>query len=85
MFPDLLTPADAVPRGVVGSLGRCRIGRLEEVGRSTVTIEGTIEPLWVPAHRSQAQVGLIEDDTGKRTVTIHPDREPPVLDPWESK
>ncbi|MFC6725332.1 SOSS complex subunit B family protein [Halobium palmae] len=46
------------------------IGKLEEVGRKKVSIEGRVETLWDPSHPSIAQVGLVADDSGQTRVTI---------------
>ncbi|QCS44736.1 SOSS complex subunit B family protein [Natrinema versiforme] len=46
------------------------IGKLEDVSRQKVSIEGRVETLWDPSHPSIAQVGLIADDSGQTRVTI---------------
>ncbi len=46
------------------------IGKLKEVSRQKVSIEGRVETLWDPSHPSIAQVGLIADDSGQAQVTI---------------
>lgn len=46
------------------------IGKLEDVSRQKVSIEGCVETLWDPSHPSIAQVGLIADDSGQTRVTI---------------
>jgi hypothetical protein len=46
------------------------IGKLEDITRKEVSIEGRIEMLWDPSHPSIAQVGLITDDSGQTRVTI---------------
>ncbi|MWV38834.1 DNA-binding protein [Natrialba sp. INN-245] len=46
------------------------IGRLEEINRGEVSVEGRIIDLWEPACPSQQQVGLIEDETGRTKFTI---------------
>ncbi|ELZ28973.1 hypothetical protein C474_13764 [Halogeometricum pallidum JCM 14848] len=46
------------------------IGKLEEVNRKEVSIEGRIEVLWESDSPAIAQVGLIADDSGKTKVTI---------------
>jgi ssDNA-binding replication factor A large subunit len=46
------------------------IGKLEDVNRKEVSVEGQVETLWDPSHPSIAQVGLIADDSGKTRVTI---------------
>jgi len=45
------------------------IGRLEEIDRGEVSVEGRIIELWEPACPSQQQVGLIEDDSGRTKLT----------------
>lgn len=46
------------------------IGRLEDVDRKEVSIEGRIETLWEPSHPSIAQVGLVADESGRTRVTV---------------
>ncbi|WP_222914016.1 DNA-binding protein [Natrinema sp. SYSU A 869] len=46
------------------------IGKLEEVDRNEVSIDGHVETLWDPSHPSIAQVGLIADESGQTRVTI---------------
>ena len=46
------------------------IGRLEEVARGEVSVEGRVIELWEPACPSQQQVGLIEDETGRTKFTV---------------
>ena len=46
------------------------IGKVEDVNRKEVSIEGQVETLWDPSHPSIAQVGLIADDSGQTRVTI---------------
>ncbi|MFB1066255.1 DNA-binding protein [Natrinema sp. H-ect4] len=46
------------------------VGKLEDVGRQKVSIEGRVETLWDPSHPSIAQVGLIADESGQTRVTI---------------
>ncbi|MDS0300962.1 DNA-binding protein [Halogeometricum sp. S1BR25-6] len=46
------------------------IGKLEEVNRKEVSIEGHVETLWDSDSPAIAQVGLIADDSGKTKVTI---------------
>ncbi|QCC61696.1 DNA-binding protein [Natrinema thermotolerans] len=46
------------------------IGRLEEIDRGEVSVEGRIIELWEPACPSQQQVGLIEDETGRTKFTV---------------
>jgi ssDNA-binding replication factor A large subunit len=45
------------------------IGKLEEIDRKEVSVEGTVTQLWKPSSPSIAQVGLIEDDSGKTKLT----------------
>ncbi|TKX72437.1 SOSS complex subunit B family protein [Halorubrum sp. GN11GM_10-3_MGM] len=46
------------------------IGKLEDVNRKEVSIEGRVEVLWDADSPAIAQVGLIADDSGKTKVTI---------------
>ena len=46
------------------------IGKLEDVNRKEVSIEGRMEVLWDSDSPAIAQVGLIADDSGKTKVTI---------------
>jgi len=46
------------------------IGKLEDVTRKEVSIEGEIEVLWESDSPAIAQVGLIADDSGKTKLTI---------------
>jgi hypothetical protein len=46
------------------------IGKLKDVNRKEVSIEGRVETLWDPSHPSIAQVGLIADDSGQTRVTV---------------
>ncbi|MDS0296598.1 DNA-binding protein [Halogeometricum luteum] len=45
------------------------IGKLEEVNRKEVSIEGTVTQLWEPSSSAISQVGLIEDESGKTKFT----------------
>ena len=45
------------------------IGKLEDVNRKEVSIEGTVTQLWEPSSPSIAQVGLIEDESGRTKLT----------------
>ncbi|GAB7010716.1 SOSS complex subunit B family protein [Halorubrum trueperi] len=55
------------------------IGKLEDVDRKEVSIEGEVEVLWDPSHPSIAQVGLIADDSGQTRVTIWKASEAPWI------
>ena len=55
---------ETAPRQVVP------MGKLEEVTRKEVSIEGRVEVLWDSDSPAIAQVGLIADDSGKTKVTI---------------
>ncbi|ELZ94527.1 hypothetical protein [Haloferax volcanii] len=46
------------------------IGKLEDVNRKEVSIEGQVEVLWDSGSPAIAQVGLIADESGKTKVTI---------------
>ena len=45
------------------------IGKLEEIGRKEVSIEGRMTVLWSSDSSAISQVGLIEDDSGKTKLT----------------
>lgn len=45
------------------------IGKLEDIDRKEVSIEGTVTVLWEPSSAAISQVGLIEDDSGKTKFT----------------
>ncbi|MDS0296661.1 DNA-binding protein [Halogeometricum luteum] len=45
------------------------IGKLENVDRKEVSIEGHVSVLWEPSSAAISQVGLIEDDSGKTKFT----------------
>lgn len=45
------------------------IGELEEIPRPEVSVEGEITQLWTPSSPAIAQVGLIEDETGRTKWT----------------
>ena len=45
------------------------IGKLEAINREEVSIEGRIVQLWKPASPAIAQVGLIEDESGRTKFT----------------
>ena len=45
------------------------IGKLEDVNRKEVSVEGRVTVLWESNSPAIAQVGLIEDDSGKTKVT----------------
>jgi hypothetical protein len=45
------------------------IGKLEEIGRKEVSIEGRMTVLWESDSSAISQVGLIEDDSGKTKLT----------------
>jgi ssDNA-binding replication factor A large subunit len=59
------------------------IGKLEDVNRREVSIEGRVETLWEPSHPSIAQVGLIADDSGRTRVTIWEKSDAPWIDEGE--
>ena len=46
------------------------VGKLDDVNRKKVSIEGRVEVLWNGDSPAIAQVGLIADDSGKTKVTI---------------
>ncbi|ELZ76242.1 OB-fold nucleic acid binding domain protein [Haloferax gibbonsii ATCC 33959] len=45
------------------------IGKLEDVNRKEVSIEGRVTQLWEPSSSAISQVGLIEDESGKTKLT----------------
>jgi len=45
------------------------IGKLEDVNRKEVSIEGTVTQLWEPSSSAISQVGLIEDESGRTKFT----------------
>ncbi|WP_232700839.1 DNA-binding protein [Halobacterium wangiae] len=55
------------------------IGKLEDVNRKEVSIEGRIEVLWNPSHPSIAQVGLIEDESGRVKFTVWERSNQPIV------
>ncbi|ELZ41676.1 hypothetical protein C463_12117 [Halorubrum californiense DSM 19288] len=55
------------------------IGKLEDVDRKEVSIDGRVKTLWDPSHPSIAQVGLIADDSGQTRVTIWKASEAPWI------
>lgn len=59
------------------------IGKLEEVGREKVSIEGRVETLWEPASPAIAQVGLLKDETGTTKVTIWKASDAPMIEEGE--
>ncbi len=46
------------------------IGKLEEVNRKEVSIDGTVTQLWESNSPAIQQVGLIEDESGQTKVTV---------------
>ncbi|MFP8958844.1 DNA-binding protein (plasmid) [Natrialbaceae archaeon A-CW3] len=46
------------------------IGKLENINRKEVSIEGTVTQLWEPSSSAISQVGLIEDESGRTKVTV---------------
>ena len=46
------------------------IGKLEDVNRREVSIEGTVTQLWESDSSAIQQVGLIEDESGRTKVTV---------------
>ncbi len=59
------------------------IGKLEEVDRNEVSIDGRVETLWDPSHPSITQVGLIADESGQTRVTIWEKSEAPWIEEGE--
>jgi ssDNA-binding replication factor A large subunit len=46
------------------------IGKLESISRQEVSIKGRVVQLWRPASPAIAQVGLIEDESGRTKFTV---------------
>ncbi|WP_435185533.1 DNA-binding protein [Halobellus sp. EA9] len=59
------------------------IGKIEEVNRKEVSIEGAVEVLWDADSPAIAQVGLIADDSGKTKVTIWEKSDAPWIEEGE--
>jgi len=59
------------------------IDRIEDVPRGEVSIEGTIEVLWEPAHPSISQVGLIADGTERTKFTSWVRSDAPIVEEGE--
>ncbi|WP_101297088.1 DNA-binding protein [Halegenticoccus soli] len=59
------------------------IGKLEDVNRKEVSIEGTVVQLWEPSSPSIAQVGLIEDERGRTKFTSWKASEAPWIEESE--
>jgi len=59
------------------------IGKVEDVNRKEVSIEGRVEVLWDSDSPAIAQVGLIADDTGKTKVTIWEKSDAPWIEEGE--
>ncbi|TYT60295.1 DNA-binding protein [Natrialba swarupiae] len=56
------------------------IGKLEEITRGKVSVEGRVIELWEPACSSQQQVGLLEDETGRTKFTVWKKSKQPLVD-----
>ncbi|MDL0126389.1 replication factor A [Halobacterium salinarum] len=59
------------------------IGKLEDVNRKEVSIEGTVTRLWKPSSAAISQVGLIEDESGKTKFTSWVASEQPWIEEGE--
>ncbi|WP_277554098.1 OB-fold nucleic acid binding domain-containing protein [Halobaculum limi] len=59
------------------------IGMLEEVSRKEVTVEATVSQLWQPSNSKIAQVGLLEDESGRVKVTVWKASDAPWMDEGE--
>ena len=59
------------------------IGELEEIPRKEVSIEGEVTTLWESTHRAIAQVGLLEDESGRVKFTIWQKSRQPVVEVGE--
>jgi len=49
--------------------GTVPIDALEDIDRKEVSVEGRVTQLWEPSSPSIAQVGLIEDESGRTKLT----------------
>lgn len=56
------------------------IGRLEEMDRGEVTVEGRIVELWASSSPAIQQVGLLEDETGRTKFTVWTKSKQPTVD-----
>ncbi len=61
------------------------IGKLEDVNRKEVSIEGCVEELWDATSPAIAQVGLIADESGKTKVTIWEKSNAPWIEEGERR
>jgi hypothetical protein len=59
------------------------IADVQEVNRKEVSIEGTITQFWKPSNPNIAQVGLIEDDSGRTKFTSWKASDTPWMDEGE--
>ncbi|ADD07694.1 uncharacterized protein Nmag_4182 (plasmid) [Natrialba magadii ATCC 43099] len=59
------------------------IGKLEEINRGEVSVEGRVIELWEPACSSQQQVGLLADETGRTKFTVWRKSRQPLVDEGE--
>jgi hypothetical protein len=70
---ELVEELQAVPGAVVP------IAEVPEVPVGEVTVEGTVSELWAPSSPAIAQVGLIEDESGRTKFTIWERSNQPVV------
>lgn len=59
------------------------IGKIEDVSRQEVSIEGTVTQLWEPSSSAIQQVGLIEDESGRTKFTSWVASNQPWIDEGE--
>ena len=59
------------------------IGKIEDINRKEVCVEGRVEVLWDADSPAIAQVGLIADDSGKTKVTIWEKSDAPWIEEGE--
>ena len=55
------------------------IDELEDIPREEVSIEGEVATLWTSDHRAIAQVGLLEDESGRVKFTVWQKSRQPVV------
>lgn len=60
------------------------IGRLGEVRSREVSVEGRVVTLWEPSHPAIAQVGLLEDDSGRTKFTSWRKSDQPTVEEGET-
>ncbi|WP_049985752.1 DNA-binding protein [Halobellus rufus] len=61
-------PGQILPISIIG-----------EVGRREVSVDGTVTQLWEPSHPKIAQVGLLEDESGRVKFTVWKRSNAPIV------